>query len=321
MSQIKSSIIENKFLRIKAINIGASLFEVFYKPKKINLILNLGNYKNYLLQKAYVGSTCGRVVNRIRNSQFSIGVRKYKLVANEGKSSLHGGIDNFSYRIWKLEKLKKNKIIYSLFSPDGDEGYPGNLNIQCHYEIQASNLSIKFFANTDKPTHVNIANHAYWNLGKINKNIFGHDLKINSSIYLPNKKDGIPSGEFKNTKFSIYDFSDYKNLGRKIALKKEGFDANYVIKNNQKMAFVASLKSQSSKIRADFFSNQPGCQLYTSQFLKFKKGKNTLSPFQGVCLETQKYPNAANEKKFPTTLLKPLKEYYNETKINFSHEM
>ena len=103
MSQIKSSIIENKFLRIKAINIGASLFEVFYKPKKINLILNLGNYKNYLLQKAYVGSTCGRVVNRIRNSQFSIGVRKYNLVANEGKSSLHGGIDNFSYRIWKIE--------------------------------------------------------------------------------------------------------------------------------------------------------------------------------------------------------------------------
>jgi len=87
------------------------------------------------------------------------------------------------------------------------------------------------------------------------------------------------------------------------------------------MAFVASLKSQSSKIRADFFSNQPGCQLYTSQFLKFKKGKNTLSPFQGVCLETQKYPNTANEKKFPTTLLKPLQEYYNETKINFSHEM
>tara|TARA_B100000787_G_C16198217_1_gene302624 strand:+ start:4140 stop:5105 length:966 start_codon:yes stop_codon:yes gene_type:complete len=319
MSQIKSSVIENKFLRIKAINIGASLFEVFYKPKKINLILNLGNYKNYLLQKAYVGSTCGRVVNRIRNSQFSIGVRKYNLVANEGKSSLHGGIDNFSYRIWKLEKLKKNKIIYSLFSPDGDEGYPGNLNVQCHYEIQASNLSIKFFAKTDKSTHVNIANHAYWNLGKINKNIFDHDLKINSSIYLPNKKDGIPSGEFKNTKFSIYDFSDYKNLGKKITLKKEGFDANYVIKNNQKMAFVASLKSQSSKIRADFFSNQPGCQLYTSQFLKFNKGKNTLSPFQGVCLETQKYPNAANEKKFPTTLLKPLKEYYNETKINFSH--
>ncbi len=321
MSQIKSSVIENKFLRIKAINIGASLYEVFYKPKKINLILNLGNYKNYLSQKAYVGSTCGRVVNRIRNSQFSISGRKYNLVANEGKSSLHGGIDNFSYRIWKLEKLKKNKIIYSLFSPDGDEGYPGNLNVQCHYEIQASTLSIKFLAKTDKSTHVNIANHAYWNLEKIKKNIFDHDLKINSSMYLPNKKDGIPSGEFKNIKFSIYDFSDYENLGKKIGLKKEGFDANYIIKNNQKISFVASLKSQSSKIRADFFSNQPGCQLYTSQFLKFKKGRNALSPFQGVCLETQKYPNAANEKKFPTTLLKPLKKYCSETKINFSHRM
>jgi len=113
MSQIKSSIIENQFLRIKSINIGASLYEVFYKPKKINLILNLGNYKNYLIQNAYVGSTCGRVVNRIRNSQFSIGGKKYNLVANEGKSSLHGGIDNFSYRIWKIEQLKKNKIIYS----------------------------------------------------------------------------------------------------------------------------------------------------------------------------------------------------------------
>ena len=97
-----------------------------------------------------MGSTCGRVVNRIRNSQFSIGGKKYNLVANEGKSSLHGGIDNFSYRIWKIEQLKKNKIIYSLLSPDGDEGYPGNLNIQCHYEIQASSLSIKFLANIIK---------------------------------------------------------------------------------------------------------------------------------------------------------------------------
>ena len=110
MSQIKSSVIENKFLRIRAINVGASLYEVFYKSKKINLILNLGNYKNYLIQKSYVGSTCGRVVNRIRNSQFSIDNKKYKLVANEGKSSLHGGIDNFSYRIWKLEQLKKIKL-------------------------------------------------------------------------------------------------------------------------------------------------------------------------------------------------------------------
>ena len=321
MSQIKSSIIENQFLRIKSINIGASLYEVFYKPKKINLILNLGNYKNYLIQNAYVGSTCGRVVNRIRNSQFSIGGKKYNLVANEGKSSLHGGIDNFSYRIWKIEQLKKNKIIYSLLSPDGDEGYPGNLNVQCHYEIQASSLSIKFLAKTDKSTHVNIANHAYWNLDKVKRNIFDHDLKINSATYLPNKKDGIPSGEFRKIKSTIYDFNDYENLGKKIGLKKEGFDANYIIKNNQKLPFVASLKSQSSKIKADFFSNQPGCQLYTSQFLKFKKGKKVLFPFQGVCLETQKYPNAANEKKFSSTLLKPSKEYYNETKINFSHGM
>ena len=319
MSQIKSSIIENKFLRIKTINIGASLFEVFYKPKKINLILNLGNYKNYLIQKAYVGSTCGRVVNRIRNSQFNIGGKKYQLVANEGNSSLHGGVDNFSYRIWKLMQLKKNKIIYSLFSPDGDEGYPGNLNIQCHYEIKGCYLTIKFYAITDKSTHVNIANHAYWNLNKIKQNIFNHDLKINSSAYLPNKKDGIPSGEFKKVKSSIYDFNNYENLGEKIYKKKEGFDANYIIKNNKKMGFVASFKSQSSKIQADFFSNQPGCQLYTSQFLKFKKGNVVLFPFQGLCLETQKYPNSANEKHFPSTLLRPQKQYFHELKIKISH--
>ena len=319
MSQIKSSIIENNFLRIKAINIGASLYEVFYKPKKINLILNLGNYKNYLIQKAYVGSTCGRVVNRIRNSEFSISGKKYKLVPNEGKNSLHGGIDNFSYRIWKLEKLKNNKIIYSLFSPDGDEGFPGNLKIQCHYEIKGSHLTIKFFATTDKATHVNIANHAYWNLNKIKKNIFNHDLKINSSVFLPNKKDCIPSWEFRKVKSSVHDFNSYENLGEKIKMKKEGFDANYVIKNNKKMGFVASLKCQSSKIQADFFSNQPGCQLYTSQFLKFQKGNNSLSPFQGVCLETQNYPNSANEKNFPSTLLKPLQNYYHELKIHISH--
>ena len=167
--KVESSIIQNKYLRVQTLNYGASLYEVYYKSKKINLILNLGSKKNYRLKHASVGSTCGRYAGRISNSKFQILKEQYILSSNEGKNILHGGKTGFSKIPWKKIKHTKNKIIYQLYSPDNDQGFPGNLIVNCTYQLKNKFLYIKYEYRSDKKTHVNLTNHSYWNLEKNKK--------------------------------------------------------------------------------------------------------------------------------------------------------
>ena len=190
---IKSQTIENKFLRVKTLNIGATLFEVFYKKKKINLILNLGNISSYKNNKNYLGATCGRYANRIKKAQFQIKGVKYKLTKNEGKNILHGGKKGFDSKIWQVKSFSKSHISYYCISPDKDQGFPGELYSSCDYSITNSTLKINISAQTSKTTHVNLVNHAYWNLDKIKKDIFDHHVQINSNQYLENDSENIPT--------------------------------------------------------------------------------------------------------------------------------
>ena len=167
--KVESSKIQNKFLRVQTLNYGASLFEVYHKKKKINLILNLGSKKNYQLKHPNLGSTCGRYAGRISNSKFKIGNRKFILNANEGKNILHGGKVGFSILPWKKLSQTKDKIIYQLHSEDGDQGFPGNLVVNCTYQLKNKFLIIKYEYKSNKSTHVNLTNHSYWNLEKIKK--------------------------------------------------------------------------------------------------------------------------------------------------------
>ena len=137
--KVQSSTIENKYLRVKSINIGACLYEVYDKQKKINLILNLGPTKNYSSKNLYVGATCGRYAGRISNSKFNIKNKIYKLSGNEGKNTLHGGKKGFDRLEWKINHHSKNKIIYQLLSKNLDQGFPGDLNSECTFEIKNKN--------------------------------------------------------------------------------------------------------------------------------------------------------------------------------------
>ena len=323
--KIQSSIIENKYLRIKTINIGATLFEIFHKQKKLNLILNLGSINKYKYKNFYVGSTCGRYAGRISNSNFLINNKKFYLSNNEGKTTLHGGKKGFNSFIWKKINHSKNKITYFLKSLHLDQGFPGNLNVWCSYQLLKKNLIIKYDYISDEYTHVNLTNHSYWNLNLNKKqNIFNHDLKINSLKFLEVDTKLIPTGKIKDTKKTINDFHNFYNLGKKIILIKKrnikkvsttinqsGFDLTYVVKKNSKN-YVASLRNNYSKIKLDIFSNLPGVQLYTSQGLNYQK---KLFPYQGICLETQFFPDAPNNKRFPSTLIKPNKRYSFFTKF------
>ena len=318
--KVESSIIQNKFLRVQTLNYGASLFEVFHKDKKINLILNLGSKKNYRYKHASVGSTCGRYAGRISNSKFRIAKKQYILNSNEGNNTLHGGKVGFSKLPWIKLKQTKDQIVYQIHSVDNDQGFPGNLIVNCTYQLKNKFLIIKYEYKSNKKTHVNLTNHSYWNLEKIKKNmIYNHELKLNSNKYLQIDKDLIPTGKTKRVKNSIYDFLKFQNLGKKlnffknkkIDLKHKGFDTTYIVKKNSRN-FVGSLKNKNSNIQVNFFSNLPGVQLYSAQNLNYKK---KLFPYHGICLETQYFPDTPNKKNFPSTLIKANKRYTCFTKI------
>ena len=318
--KVESSIIQNKFLRVQTLNYGASLFEVFHKDKKINLILNLGSKKNYRYKHAFVGSTCGRYAGRISNSKFRIAKKQYILNSNEGNNTLHGGKVGFSKLPWIKLKQTKDQIVYQIHSVDNDQGFPGNLIVNCTYQLKKKFLIIKYEYKSNKKTHVNLTNHSYWNLEKIKKNmIYNHELKLNSNKYLQIDKDLIPTGKTKRVKNSIYDFLKFQNLGKKlnffknkkIDLKHKGFDTTYIVKKNSRN-FVGSLKNKNSNIQVNFFSNLPGVQLYSAQNLNYKK---KLFPYHGICLETQYFPDTPNKKNFPSTLIKANKRYTCFTKI------
>ena len=318
--KVESSIIQNKFLRVQTLNYGASLFEVFHKDKKINLILNLGSKKNYRYKHASVGSTCGRYAGRISNSKFRIAKKQYILNSNEGNNTLHGGKVGFSKLPWIKLKQTKDQIVYQIHSVDNDQGFPGNLIVNCTYQLKKKFLIIKYEYKSNKKTHVNLTNHSYWNLEKIKKNmIYNHELRLNSNKYLQIDKDLIPTGKTKSVKNSIYDFLKFQNLGKKlnffknkkIDLKHKGFDTTYIVKKNSRN-FVGSLKNKNSNIQVNFFSNLPGVQLYSAQNLNYKK---KLFPYHGICLETQYFPDTPNKKNFPSTLIKANKRYTCFTKI------
>ena len=318
--KVESSIIQNKFLRVQTLNYGASLFEVFHKDKKINLILNLGSKKNYRYKHASVGSTCGRYAGRISNSKFRISKKQYILNANEGNNTLHGGKVGFSKLPWIKLKQTKDQIVYQIHSADSDQGFPGNLIVNCTYQLKNKYLIIKYEYKSNKKTHVNLTNHSYWNLEKIKKNLINnHELKLNSNKYLQINKDLIPTGKIKNVKNSIYDFLKFNNIGKKLNFfknkkmdqKHKGFDTTYIVNKNSRN-FVGSLKNNNSNVQVDFFSNLPGVQLYSAQNLSYKK---KLFPYQGICLETQYFPDTPNKKNFPSTLIKANKRYTCFTKI------
>ena len=312
---IKLSLIKNKYLKVRTLNIGASLYEVNFN--KNNLILNLGNIKNYKKKHPYVGSTCGRYANRISQAQFYIKGKKFNLAKNEKSNTLHGGKKGFDKIIWKVHYHSKEKIIYSLKSKHLDQGFPGNLEVFCEYKLNKNELALSYYFQSDKYTQVNLTNHCYWNFNKRKSiKIFNHDLKINSSFYLPVDKQNIPLGYKKKVLNNDYDFLKLSNLGYKTSFGNKPYDINYIT-GSRKKHFVACLVNKTSKIKMKIFSNQPGLQLYTGHKLNFKSKQKKLSTFQGLCLETQHFPNSPNQKNFPSTLVLPNKKYRLFTNYKF----
>lgn len=282
---------------------------------------------------SYFGCTTGRVCNRIAKGKFKLDGKEYSLAINNDPNHLHGGIEkSLDKVVWKGRAFSNDRgqgVTFSYTSPDGDEGYPGTLDVKVTFFMpkDRNNLSIRYKATTDKATPVNLTNHAYFNLaGQGSETILEHSLRINADSYTPVDDTLIPTGEIESVEGTPLDFRKLTRIGKRIEqLEKTaalGYDHNYVLNDAEEgkdLRFAASLFDKSSGRRMRIMTTQPGLQFYSGNFLSGATGKGgkTYAHQSACCLETQHFPDSINQPSFPNTVLKPGETFESQTLLGF----
>ncbi|MEM9944334.1 MAG: aldose epimerase family protein, partial [Planctomycetota bacterium] len=278
---------------------------------------------------SYFGCTVGRFCNRIAQGKFSIDGTEFSLATNNGENHLHGGKDGWDKKVWKAEKLLDGNSVgirFSVTSPEGDEGYPGEVQATVDYILDDDNqLKIIFSAKSNAKTHINLTNHCYWNLGGTGSGtILDHILQVNADHYLPVDETGIPTGEIAKTEATPFDFSKPTPIGSRIdqiSGDPGGYDHNFVISeesSEEPLRLAATVSCPESGRKMEVLTTQPGIQFYTGNYLNGQPGSGGFEKHHGFCLETQHYPDSPNQTKFPSTLLEPGQEYRQTTIHRFS---
>lgn len=296
------------------------------KGNKSSIVLGFNELKGYLAHPPFFGATVGRYGNRIANAKFTLNGKTYKLAANDGKNSLHGGLKGFDKMVWDAAPLADNTPSLTLnhLSKDGEEGYPGNLKVSITFSLSDDNeLKIDYNAETDKATPVNLTNHSYFNLtGDPRNTILNHSVMIDADRYTPVDATLIPTGELKPVKGTPFDFTTAHKVGERIDQVKGGYDHNFVLnKTGTSVSKAATVTDSISGRRLEVYTDQPGIQFYTGNFLdaSIKTDDGTPIPKNGaLCLETQHFPDSPNKPAFPSTILKPGEKYHTTTTYKVS---
>ncbi|WP_185248336.1 aldose epimerase family protein [Chryseobacterium bernardetii] len=333
---IKKYTLTNKNgMKVEVINFGGiitSLTAPDRNGKYEDVVLGFTKPEGYFDGNPYYfGALIGRYGNRIANAKFTLEGKAYEIDKNDGPNSLHGGKEGFHTRFWNIEAVQDAKfptLKLSYTSADGEEGYPGKLTTTVFYTLTDDNaLEISYEAETDKPTVVNLTQHSYFNLsGNFTKTITDHELQINADHFLPVNETLIPTGEQKAVKGTPFDFTVSKPIGKDISaeddqLKKgKGYDHNWIL-NGKGLRSVAKVYHQGTGRLMEVFTDEPGVQFYSGNFLDGKfdtktGGKNEFRT--GFCLETQHFPDSPNQSSFPSTELKPGQKYQSKTIYKFS---
>ena len=316
----------------KITTLGAILTELYVPDRAgqtTNVVLGFDNLAAYLKGHPAFGSTIGRFANRIARGRFSLDGVEYVLATNNGRNHLHGGPEGFHKKVWQAQRVDNasgSKVIFSYFSKDGEEGYPGNLVVSATYSLTDQNeLRIDYLAMTDKATPVNLTNHSYFNLSG-SGDILNHELKLETDCYTPSDEELIPTGEIRSVKGTPLDFISYHKIGERIEQLKpspNGYDHNYVLKSDGKsLALAATVFDPQSGRVLETFTTEPGVQLYTANWLDgslIGPGGIVYKQHAGFCLETQHYPDSINKPGFPSTVLRPGTVFYSTTVYKFSN--
>ena len=298
--------------------------------KVANVVLGYENFEDYVKDnKTYFGVVPGRYANRIANGAFNLDGKAYQLSVNEGTNTLHGGKEGFDRRNWTGKEVSGG-VEFTLVSQDGDQGFPGTLTAHVRYSLQGDRVIIHYSATTDKPTVVNLTNHAYFNLsGAGSGTILNEKLTIFADKMTPVDSKLIPTGELKPVAGTPFDFSHSETIGARINGDDEqlklghGYDHNWVL--NGKMGTLhpaARVYDPASGRVLQEDTTEPGVQFYTGNFLDGTfSGPNGKYDFRtGLCLETQHFPDSPNHPSFPSTELKPGQTYSSETTWTFTTE-
>lgn len=280
---------------------------------KKNVTAGFQGMEGYLLKHPYFGATVGRYCNRIAKGKFTIDGKSYTLAVNNGPNHLHGGEVGFDKRMWSATQTKTDSSVglsFTLTSADGDEGYPGTLKVTADYIWDNDNrLTIRFKATTDKSTHVNLTNHAYFNLsGSGSGNVHKHELMLACDQYLEVDDTLIPTGKLLAVKGTALDFTTQHAIGNRIneMTSTNGYDHCFVIRGEAgKMRLAANVLDPASGRTMEVQTTQPGVQLYTGNFLDGASANAGFKRHEAFCLETQHFPDAPNHKEFLSTLLQP----------------
>lgn len=277
---------------------------------------------------AYFGSIVGRYGNRICNGTFSLNNKQFTLACNDGKNHLHGGTVGFSHRLWNAS-IEYGALKLTLLSLDGDEGYPGNLNVTVTYTFNDDNvLSIHYEAFSDADTIINLTNHSYFNLnGHHHGSIEDHKIKLFADAYIPTDDTLIPTGEIRPVANTPFDFSEFKTIGQDIHCDDtqlryaNGYDHTFVLHHPNHLSVFAEVYSKESGIFMRGKTTLPSVQFYTGNFLSNERaGKDGISyvPRQGFALETQTFPDSIHHANFPSPILRAGMKYDTVTTYEFS---
>ena len=325
-------------MQVKITNYGAIVTAILVPDrdgKLGDITLGYNRVEDYInaVDKPYFGAIVGRYGNRIANGEFTIDGETYSLATNNGPNHLHGGVIGFDKVVWDAQLVGGegwSGLELSYLAKDKEEGYPGNLSIKVTYKLtDANELIVDYLATTDKATPVNLTQHSYFNLkGEGQGDILDHELMINADKYTPVDSTLIPTGELKPVAGTPFDFTVAKSVGRDIGKKDEqldfglGFDHNFVLnREGDGLSLAARVHEPTTGRIMEITTTEPGIQFYCGNFLDGRlKGKSG-KPYVhrgGFCLETQHYPDSPNQKKFPTTILKPDDEYRTTTVFKFS---
>ncbi len=319
----------DKGLEVYVTNYGAKIVSLFVPDRNgqpVDVVLGHDSMADYLAsEEQYFGGICGRYANRIAGGRFSIDGRNYTLPLNAGAASLHGGVKGFNAKVWTVKALSPTSITMEYISPDGEEGYPGELKVEMTYSIAADDtLHIDYRATTNAPTVLNLTNHSYFNLsGAGDPSVHDHLLTIPASTYLPTDENAIPYGAAERVEGTPFDFTTAHTIGERIdtpidqLVRAKGYDHSYIIdKPIGAFGLCCSCSSPKTGIVLDVASSEPAMQVYTGNWMTGQlRGKwdQRYPARAAVCFETQHFPDSPNRPDYPSTLLRPGEEFHSET--------